>query len=285
MLPWFPLIFWRLVLNLAFVLHTLAGSSILAILSKLPPEWGGQHLGPIGSAGPGKALGTCSDFWESRSNKPSAEYHRRAATYPTGTLPLLIPVLLLLRCASDLPTSRSNSGTALLWLLPRARCDTAQQDMGWLMAFASSCHLQFPHCCLPTHSFSTFPQEKTLVFVITGFQLFVFRLQLICWHHFEYYSLRDLQSSLLDTTHIFIFPLCELCSRALPRKFHWDWTAVTGLECKFARQTTRDCIRSLIWGVFIPSPLTTLLLSQNEIRLTRHNLFPVNSYSTHDTVI
>lgn len=90
---------------------------------------------------------------------------------------------------------------------------------------------------------------------------------------------------LLDTTHIFIFPLCELCSRALPRKFHWDWTAVTGLECKFARQTMRDCIRSLTWGVFIPSPLTTLLLSQNEIRLTRHNLFPVNSYSTHDTVI
>lgn len=45
-------------MNLPFVLlHTLAGSFILAILSKLPPEWGGQHLGPIGSAGPGKALG------------------------------------------------------------------------------------------------------------------------------------------------------------------------------------------------------------------------------------
>lgn len=188
-------------------------------------------------------------------------------------------------CASDLPAPHSNPGTALLWLLPRARCDTVQQDMGWLMGFAFSCHLQLPCCCLPTHSFSTFPQEKKkLVFVITWFQLLVFRLHLICWHHFEYCSLRNLQSSLLGTMHIFIFPLCELCSKALPRKFHWGWTAVTGLEHKCTRQM-RDCIKSLIWGAFIPSPLTTLLLSQNEIRLTWHNLFPVNSHSTHDSVI
>lgn len=71
-----------------FFTHCLVPLSLQAILSKLPPEWGGgQHLGPIGSSDPGKALGACSDFWESRSNKPSAEHHPWAATYPSGSPP------------------------------------------------------------------------------------------------------------------------------------------------------------------------------------------------------
>lgn len=58
-----------------------------------------------------------------------------------------------------------------------------------------------------------------LVFVITGFQLFVFRLQLICWHHFEYYSLRDLQSCLILRTYLFF-----LCVNCVPGHFQENFT-------------------------------------------------------------
>lgn len=46
----------------------------------------------------------------------------------------------------------------------------------------------------------------------------------------------------------------------------------------------RDCVKTRIRDAFIPSPLTTLLLSQNEIRLTWHSLFPVNLYSANHAV-
>lgn len=47
--------------------------------------------------------------------------------------------------------------------------------------------------------------------------------------------------------------------------------------------------KTLTQDIVIPSPLATLLFSQNEIRLTQHSLFPVNLYrqgaSHHDPVV
>lgn len=261
----------------AVLLHTLAGSSILASdpIQAAIRMGGGAHLGPIGSDFTGN--------WEA-TNAVLSTIPGVPPT-PLAALPHLVTVLLLLwMCLRPTRTTQQPRHSFAV---------TAPQSEMWHGAAGHGlthgvCILLSPSAplLLPTHPFLLHISsgKKKLVFVITWFQLLVFRLHLICWHHFEYCSLRNLQSSLLGTMHIFIFPLCELCSKALPRKFHWGWTAVTGLEHKCTRQM-RDCIKSLIWGAFIPSPLTTLLLSQNEIRLTWHNLFPVNSHSTHDSVI
>lgn len=82
--PWFLLlIFGWLVLNMAAVLlHTLAGSSILAS----DPIQAAIRMG--GGGGGGTSWSHWQWFhWELRSNKRSAEYHPWGATYPTGSPP------------------------------------------------------------------------------------------------------------------------------------------------------------------------------------------------------
>lgn len=91
--------------------------------------------------------------------------------------------------------------------------------------------------------------------------------------------------------HIF-FQVKTLFQGVLPRKWSWDWTAVTysmSLLTRLSWGTVTNCNKTLTQDTFIPPPLATLLLSQNEIRLTQHSLFPVNLYrqgaSHYDPVI
>lgn len=160
--PWFLLlIFGWLVLNMAAVLlHTLAGSSILAS----DPIQAAIRMGDGGGGHILESLAVISLGIEKQQTQcwvPSLGCHL-PHWQPSHTSSLCS---FSCGCASDLPAPHSNPGTALLWLLPRVRCDTVQQDMGWLTGFAFSCHLQLPCCCLPTHSFSTFPQEKKSLYL------------------------------------------------------------------------------------------------------------------------
>lgn len=166
---------------------------------------------------------------------------------------------------------------------PRTQCWTPADLAGLLRLH------QFPSTpLLPIHplpSCASWAEHVNVILVITGLHPIDFRLHPIYQDHFEPYSPNGLQSSLLGSMHI-SFQANSLFQGPLPRKFPWDWRAVTGLEHRFAHETImRACVKTLIQDAFIPSPLTTLLLSQNEIRLIWHSLFHVNLYSVYHAMI